>query len=241
MIQTTKLSKAYGSHLVLAPLNLQFAENECTVLLGTSGSGKSTVLQLLAGLISPTTGEISIDGTRLTKQNARTIRQRIGYVLQEGGLFPHLTAEQNIRLVASNWNMEEQLFDRRYRELCALTQLSLETLQRYPAELSGGQRQRVALMRALIHQPKYLLLDEPLGALDPLTRWEMQQELKQIFLQLRSTVILVTHDIAEAAWFADRIILFQHGIVQQNGTFQELRAAPANDYVARYLQTQRAI
>jgi osmoprotectant transport system ATP-binding protein len=168
------------------------------------------------------------------------LRRRLGFVVQGGGLFPHLTAAGNAALMARYTRWEEPRIRARLDELAQLVRLPLELLSRFPAQLSGGQAQRVSLMRALMLDPDVLLLDEPLGALDPITRYELQDDLHAIFARLRKTVVLVTHDLAEAAFFGDRIALMREGRIVQLGTLRELSQAPADPFVTRFLQAQRS-
>lgn len=217
---------------------LDFRRGGITVLIGPSGSGKSTMLRLMNGLILPTEGTVSIDGEQLTEATMLRLRQRMGYVIQEGGLFPHLNARENITLLASYVRRDPEDVKSRIEELCSLTHLESSLLERYPAELSGGQRQRVSLMRALMCDPEILLLDEPLGALDPMVRAALQTDLKRIFTSLQKTVILVTHDLAEAAYFADEIVLMNAGAIVQSGTYADLNAAPANTFVQEFIAAQ---
>jgi osmoprotectant transport system ATP-binding protein len=211
------------------------------VLIGPSGCGKSTLLRLLIGLITPDAGTVSFDGTAVTPVTARQLRLRMGYVIQDGGLFPHLTARRNVTLMARYLGWDRKRADDRLSELAALTRFPADGLDRYPQQLSGGQRQRVGLMRALMLDPAALLLDEPLGALDPLIRAEVQQELRDIFQALGKTVVMVTHDLAEAAFFADRIVLMRDGEVVQAGSLAELWHRPADGFVTRFVQAQRGV
>jgi osmoprotectant transport system ATP-binding protein len=169
------------------------------------------------------------------------LRRRIGYVIQEGGLFPHLMARANVLLMARHVGKSDEEMRARLLELCELTRFSGNLLSRYPAELSGGQRQRVSLMRALMLSPELLLLDEPLGALDPLVRASLQKDLKEIFGRLRQTSLLVTHDLAEAAYFGDEIVLMNEGRVVQQGSIAFLREKPANDFVSEFINAQRSV
>jgi len=162
-------------------------------------------------------------------------------VIQDGGLFPHLTAEQNILLMAHHLRRPEAVNRQRLEELRGLTGFPLDGLGRYPVELSGGQRQRVSLMRALMLDPDILLLDEPLGALDPLVRAGLQTDLKEIFRRLKKTVVLVTHDMAEAGYLADRIVLLSEGRVVQQGTLADLRDRPATPFVSDFMTAQRSL
>lgn len=234
-------SKRYGGVLALDRVSLSFAAGSTSALIGSSGSGKSTVLRLLLGLELPDHGGVTVDGKPLDPAHVLALRRRVGYVIQEGGLFPHLTGLGNLALLPRHLGWSVARIRDRAHELAALTHLPPDALHRYPAELSGGQRQRVALMRALMADPDALLLDEPLGALDPIVRHELQDELKRIFDQLGKTVIVVTHDLAEAAWFADRLVLMRRGAVLQDGSFEDLRDRPADDFVERFVQAQRRL
>jgi osmoprotectant transport system ATP-binding protein len=236
LVRLTGVSKRYGSGVALHPTDLSFAHGKTTVLIGPSGCGKSTLLRLIIGLIEPDSGEIEIESIRVTQDNLAQFRHRTGYVIQEGGLFPHLTARGNVLLLAKHLNKKVQL-----DELCALTRFPREALGRYPAELSGGQRQRVGLMRALALSPDLLLLDEPLGALDPLVRAALQQDLKEIFLRLQQTAILVTHDLAEAAYLGDEIVLMNEGRVVQRGTLRDLHERPTDRFVTEFINAQRKL
>ncbi len=241
MIELRNASKLYGEHQALAPTNLRFDDSRTTALIGPSGCGKSTILRLIAGLIEPTEGEVYIDGHKLTPENLIKRRRGMGYVIQEGGLFPHLTAEQNVWLMMRHIGEEVKDCVRRANELAKLTQFPEEMLTRYPGELSGGQRQRVSLMRALALDPPILLLDEPLGALDPMVRNELQTELKDIFQRLEKTVVLVTHDMAEAAFLADTIVLLRAGEVVQKGKLADFQTKPADPFVTHFLNAQRSL
>ncbi|MEP6710032.1 MAG: ATP-binding cassette domain-containing protein, partial [Verrucomicrobiota bacterium] len=212
-----------------------------TVLIGPSGCGKSTILRLIIGLLEPDEGTITLDGAPITPANLRQLRKRIGYVIQEGGLFPHLTARANVLLMSRHIRRPEQEMNRRLNELCALTRFPTKALERYPVELSGGQRQRVSLMRALMLSPELLLLDEPLGALDPLVRSALQQDLREIFAQLQQSAILVTHDMAEAAFLGDEIVLMNEGRIVQKGRLDDLRTRPASSFVTEFINAQRSV
>ncbi|HZX71485.1 MAG TPA: ATP-binding cassette domain-containing protein [Rhodanobacter sp.] len=233
--------KHYGPIAALARINLEFPAGSSTALIGSSGSGKSTVLRLLLGLEWPGHGCVRIDGRVLEPADVLALRRRTGYVIQDGGLFPHLTALGNLALLPRYLGWNASRIRERAESLAALTHLPLDALRRYPAELSGGQRQRVALMRGLMADPDALLLDEPLGALDPIVRHELQDELKQIFDQLGKTVIVVTHDLAEAAWFADRLVLLREGRMVQDGSFEDLRDHPADEFVRQFVQARRQL
>ena len=239
MLQLTGVSKAYGGALAVHPTDLTVESGRTTVLIGPSGCGKSTLLRLMIGLIRPDTGTVRIHGAELTANNALALRQRIGYVIQDGGLFPHLTAEGNIALMARYLGWRQDAVARRVAELAELTQFPRDGLRRFPAEVSGGQRQRVALMRALVLDPDVILLDEPLGALDPMIRAELQADLRTIFRRLGKTVVMVTHDIGEAGFFGDAVVLLRDGRIVQQGTLRELVASPAEPFVTQFINAQR--
>ncbi|MBA2743095.1 MAG: ATP-binding cassette domain-containing protein [Chthoniobacterales bacterium] len=240
-VQLVGVSKRFGAGTALHPLDLSFEQGKTTVLIGPSGCGKSTILRLIIGLLRPDTGTVEFDGQPITVANLQSIRRRTGYVIQDGGLFPHLTARGNVLLMANQLGRPRDEMNARLVELSALTRFPVDGLDRYPLELSGGQRQRVSLMRALALSPELLLLDEPLGALDPLVRAALQKDLKGIFTRLRQTTILVTHDLAEAAFLADRIVLMNEGTVVQSGTIAELRDQPASEFVTEFINAQRSV
>ncbi len=241
LVQLVDVSKRYANAVALHSTNLAIERGKTTVLIGPSGCGKSTLLRLIIGLITPDSGTIAFDGSQITPANIDTLRRRIGYVIQEGGLFPHLTARANILLMARYLEKSQDEMRTRLLELCELTRFSGNLLSRYPIELSGGQRQRVSLMRALMLSPELLLLDEPLGALDPLVRASLQKELKEIFARLRQTTLFVTHDLAEAAYFGDEIVLMNEGHIVQQGSLVDLREKPVSDFVSEFINSQRAL
>ncbi|WP_255367193.1 ATP-binding cassette domain-containing protein [Dyella sp. OK004] len=235
------VSKRYGAVRALQDVSFAVAPGSTAALIGSSGSGKSTVLRLLLGLDWPDEGEVKTEGCALERSQVLALRQRVGYVIQEGGLFPHLTVLGNLALLPRHLGWSAERIRQRAEELADLAHLPHNVLERYPAELSGGQRQRVALMRGLMLNPDALLLDEPLGALDPIVRHELQDELKLIFDQLGKTVIVVTHDLAEAAWFAERLILLREGRVVQDGRLDDLRDRPVDAFVSRFVEAQRRL
>jgi osmoprotectant transport system ATP-binding protein len=241
MIELVGVAKAYGRQDALKPIHLTAAPGRTTVLIGPSGCGKSTILRLIAGLIAPDGGTIRFGGVEITESNILKLRQRMGYVIQDGGLFPHLTARDNITLMARHLKRSPADVARRVDELSALTRFPGDGLDRFPVQLSGGQRQRVSLMRALMLDPDLLLLDEPLGALDPMIRSELQADLREIFQRLKKTVLMVTHDMAEAGFFGDRIVLMRRGSVVQEGSLAELMDAPADPFVTQFIKAQRAV
>ncbi len=235
MITLSSVSKSFGEHRALRDVSLSIEPGQRTALIGPSGCGKSTLLRIMIGLLEPDSGTARIDGLRPT----RDVRPRIGYAIQSGGLFPHLTARGNALLPARHARWSKPRAAERVDALGSLMGLDAAKLDRYPHELSGGQRQRVALMRALMLDPEALLLDEPLGALDPVIRASLQRELREIFRTLRKTAVIVTHDLAEAAYLApDDIVLLRDGSVVQRGSFKTIRDQPADEFVRDFVAAQ---
>jgi osmoprotectant transport system ATP-binding protein len=241
LVELRGIEKTYGDATALHATDLNFERGQATVLIGPSGCGKSTLLRLIIRLIEPDAGTIRFGGETVTAANVSELRRRVGYVIQDGGLFPHLTARKNILLMANHLHSPADKMRARLTELCALTRFPETALDRFPIELSGGQRQRISLMRALMLSPELLLLDEPLGALDPLVRAALQKDLKEIFQRLNQTAILVTHDLAEAAYLGDEIVLMGEGRVVQRGTLNELRDKPADSFVVDFISAQRTL
>ncbi len=239
MLQLQGVSKSYGPARALEPTDLTVPAGRTTVLIGPSGCGKSTLLRLMNGLIAPDAGSVVFDGAAVTPASAPTLRLRMGYVIQDGGLFPHLTARDNVTLLARHLGRDRPSCAARLTELAALTRFPPDGLGRYPAQLSGGQRQRVSLMRALMLDPTLLLLDEPLGALDPIIRSELQDDLRAVFQRLGKTVVLVTHDLGEAGFFGDVIVLLRDGRIVQQGSLEELVRRPADPFVTKFVNAQR--
>ncbi|MDE0297059.1 MAG: ATP-binding cassette domain-containing protein [Candidatus Poribacteria bacterium] len=241
MIQLNDVSKRFGDTTALYPTRLTIESAMTTVLIGPSGCGKSTILRLMNGLLEPTSGGVEFEGQRVSRNNVLALRRRMGYVIQDGGLFPHLTASQNVALMAKHLAIADDETGERLSELCELTRFPEDALSRYPVELSGGQRQRVSLMRALVLNPDVLLLDEPLGALDPVVRASLQTELKEIFQNLGKTVVLVTHDMAEAAYLGDQIVVLKEGRIIQAGTLDDLRDRPSDQFISDFISAQRSL
>jgi osmoprotectant transport system ATP-binding protein len=241
MIRLENIHKHFGNTIALNGLSLTVPTGETTVLLGQSGCGKSTLIRIINGLLSPDSGTVFIQGERLTSPNMLRMRRQMGYVIQEGGLFPHLTARQNVALMAEYLGWARDQIYSQIEKLAKLTKLEKNALDRFPLQLSGGQNQRVSLMRALMLDPAILLLDEPLAALDPMIRFELQGDLKEIFQNLSITVVLVTHDIAEAAHFSHRVVLMKDGNIVQQGTIRQMIENPAESFVSRFVQAQRTL
>ncbi len=239
MLALQNIHKRFPGHFDLRDISFTVNAGQTLVFLGPSGCGKSTVLRLINGLESADGGQIVFMGETITAASIGRLRLHMGYMIQDGGLFPHLTAGDNVRLMARHLRWSAAVMDARVQLLANTVHLPLSLLHRYPATLSGGERQRVALMRALLLDPTLLLLDEPLGALDPMIRYELQSELKALFQTLRKAVVLVTHDLSEAAWFADRIVLMRQGAIEQTGPVSDLLHAPASPFVEQFVLAQR--
>ncbi len=240
LFELRKVAKDYGNTTVLQSTDLAILPGQITVLIGPSGCGKSTLLRLMIGLIQPTHGSVRFENALVRPEAVGKLRPRMGYVIQDGGLFPHLTARGNVALMARYLDWQTQRIQERVAELTTLTRFPVEALDRFPAQLSGGQRQRVALMRALMLDPDVLLLDEPLGALDPMIRYELQTDLKHIFQTLGKTVVMVTHDLAEAGFFGDIIVLMREGTIVQQGHLGDLLRNPAEPFVQSFINAQRS-
>ena len=241
MLRLNKVSKSYGSTLALAPITLTLPTGQTTVLIGPSGCGKSTLLRLMNGLIKPSSGQVYFDDEPVTEKTIRSVRHRMGYVIQDGGLFPHLSAHDNVALLAKELGWEPQRIHARIAELADLVQIPVDRLKNFPLQLSGGQQQRISLMRALMMDPDVLLLDEPLGALDPMIRADLQRDLRDIFRDLKKTVVLVTHDLHEAGYFGNLILLLKQGHVEQAGSFDRLMNHPASEFVEAFINAQRTV
>jgi osmoprotectant transport system ATP-binding protein len=235
-IEFVNVTKSYPGAATPAVNDVSFTVREGAIcmLLGTSGSGKTTLLRMVNRLIDPTSGEIRIDGTPTTAQDPITLRRGIGYVIQQVGLFPHLSIEDNVRVVPSILGEKKAETAARVDELLRLVGLEPEEYRRrYPRQLSGGQQQRVGLARALAADPSVLLMDEPFGALDAITRARLQDELLRIQLGVKKTILFVSHDVEEALKLGDQIVVMSEGTLVQQGTPIELLARPANDFVRR--------
>jgi osmoprotectant transport system ATP-binding protein len=238
MITVRQVSKRYGATIALDDVSLEVAPGTTHVLLGSSGSGKSTLLRVVLGLVAADAGAALIDGVVVTPAARAHLLGRVGYVVQEGGLYPHLSVRGNVSLPADALGWPRERTAERVRALADLTGFDEAMLRRYPAELSGGQRQRVGLMRALVLDPPLLLLDEPLGALDPIVRADLQAELHRLFGRLNKTVLLVTHDVRETVLLGSTITLLRAGRVVQQGTFADLARTPAEPFVTEFLRAQ---
>jgi osmoprotectant transport system ATP-binding protein len=240
MIEVSNLTKEFSGKKAVDNISFSVQKGETFILLGTSGCGKTTTLKMINRLIEPTSGSMWIEEKNVLEQEPTELRKRIGYVIQNIGLFPHYTVEQNIAVVPHLLKWNKQRIKKRTHELMKLVGLSPnDFLDRYPEELSGGQQQRIGLARAFAADPPIILLDEPFGALDPITRREIQQEFKRLEMMLDKTMILVTHDVFEACELGDRICLMDKGRIQQVGTPKDLIFSPESDFVSHFFQTNR--
>ena len=238
MIVLEQLTKRYGDAVVVDRLSLEVARGELLVLLGGSGSGKTTTLKMINRLVEPSAGRVLIDGADVTAVEPAALRRRIGYAFQQVGLFPHMTVAENVGITPALLGWEAARVAARVDTLLELVELDPATFRdRRPAELSGGQQQRVGVARALAAEPAVLLLDEPFGALDPLTRDRLQQSIISIRTKIGVTIVFVTHDMVEALLLGDRIAVLRDGRLVQLGTPAELLRRPADPYVAQLMET----
>lgn len=231
--------KSYGKHTILSDFNLDIYKGEFVTVIGSSGSGKTTMLKMINGLLSPTFGTVYVDGKDIAKENQTLLRRNIGYVIQGIGLFPHMNVRKNIIYVPELINRPNNKYLSKVVErLIEIVGLEPEMLERYPAELSGGQRQRVGIARALAANPKILLMDEPFGAVDEITRKMLQNEITHIHQTLAVTIVFITHDIKEALKLGTRILVMSKGKIEQDGTPDEIKNSPATAFVRELVQTR---
>ncbi|GAA4336371.1 ABC transporter ATP-binding protein [Mucilaginibacter gynuensis] len=239
MIKADKLSKHFGGIKAVDEISFEVNEGETMVLLGTSGCGKTTTLKMINRLIEPTSGTVFINGKNILNQPAEELRRSIGYVLQNNGLFPHYTVAENIAIVPQLLKWDKARITQRTQELLEKLHLSQDQLHAYPGELSGGQQQRIGLARALIADPPVLLMDEPFGALDNVTRASIHKEFNALDELKKKTIIMVTHDVQEAFELGDRICIMDKGRIIQSGSPAELLFKPANSFIIDFLKEQR--
>ncbi|WP_321003438.1 ABC transporter ATP-binding protein [Eisenbergiella porci] len=236
VISLKNITAAYGNKDVLMHFNLEIARGEFVMLIGTSGCGKTTALKLMNGLLRPKEGSVVVNGKDLSRTDLTALRRNLGYVVQETGLFPHLTIEKNISYVADlSRKKDSKAIQNRVTQLLQLVELPEEIRRRYPDELSGGQKQRVGIARALMNSPEILLMDEPFGAVDEITRRRLQEEIGKIHRQQGETIVFVTHDIDEALRLGTRIVVMDAGRIIQDGTPEEIREHPATDFVKKLM------
>lgn len=232
IIRFEHIGKTFGENVVLQDFNLDIHKGEFLTVIGSSGSGKTTMLKLINGLSVPTSGRVLIDGKDISRENQTLLRRNIGYVIQGIGLFPHMKVKANIAYVPNLLNRKDKERMRGAVErLIQLVGLDKEMLDRYPSELSGGQRQRVGIARALAANPEILLMDEPFGAVDEITRQMLQNEIARIHRELGVTIVFITHDIKEALKLGSRVLVMDHGKIEQLGTPEEIRLNPATGFV----------
>lgn len=239
MIELIDVQKSFddGATQAVANTSLTVAEGELLGLIGESGSGKTTTLKMINRLEEPSYGEIRVNGHNVLDQKPEELRRNIGYVFQGIGLFPHYTVARNVAAVPELLDWDETRISQRCAETLSMVGLPIEEYgDRYPSQLSGGQQQRVGVARALAAEPAVILMDEPFGALDPITRVELQEEFKRIQTDLNLTAIMVTHDMTEALLLADRIAVMKDGEVLQTGTPRELLNQPQHDYVREIVE-----
>ncbi|MDR4228038.1 betaine/proline/choline family ABC transporter ATP-binding protein [Bacillus mojavensis] len=242
MLTLQNVSKTYkGGKKAVNSVNLEIEKGEFICFIGPSGCGKTTTMKMINRLIEPSAGQIFIDGENIMEQNPVELRRKIGYVIQQIGLFPHMTIQQNISLVPKLLKWPEQQRKERARELLKLVDMGPDYLDRYPHELSGGQQQRIGVLRALAAEPPLILMDEPFGALDPITRDSLQEEFKKLQKTLHKTIVFVTHDMDEAIKLADRIVILKGGEIVQVGTPDDILRNPANEFVEEFIGKERLI
>ena len=240
MIQFNKVSKNYKERKILQDVSLTIEDNAITCLIGESGCGKTTTLKMINRLIEPTVGTITIDGEDIKKKNVIELRRSMGYVIQQTGLFPHMTIRENIELISRLEKKDPKIIAQRTLEMMEMIGLKAEDyLDRYPSELSGGQQQRIGIARAFATDPKIILMDEPFSALDPMTRINLQDELIRLQEKLHKTIVFVTHDMDEAIKLSDKIAIMDNGKVIQFDTPEMILKHPKNDFVRNFVGKKR--
>ncbi|HEX3847308.1 MAG TPA: ATP-binding cassette domain-containing protein [Steroidobacteraceae bacterium] len=241
MLELQNISKTFEGRLVLSDVNLTVPKGATHALIGSSGSGKTTLLRITLGLIPFDRGYVKINGQALLSFTQVEWADRIGYVPQDGGLFPHISGRNNVALIARMRGWSRARIDARVEELRKVVDLDADILSQFPRQMSGGQKQRVSIMRAAMMDPAVMLLDEPMAALDPLIRSSLQQELKSIFRRLDKTVLLVTHDLGEAVYLAEQITMLSEGKILQSGTYRDFIKNPATPFVTQFVNAQRSV
>lgn len=236
MIEFVNVSKEFKDKKVLRDINFTINDNELVAIIGASGCGKTTTLKMINRLIVPTKGDIFIDGKNIEKMNKTELRRSIGYVIQQMGLFPHMTVKENIELIQKLEKKDAKSIEENTKRLMEIMDLDEEQyLNKYPANLSGGQQQRVGVARALANDPKVILMDEPFSALDPMTRSNLQDELVELHQKMNTTIVFVTHDMDEAIKIADRIMIMKDGEIVQYDTPENILKHPANEFVENFI------
>ena len=236
IIEYKNIGKSYQGKWVVRNFNLTINEGDFLCIVGTSGSGKTTLLKMINGLVVPDEGDITINGIRVIDQDIISLRRKIGYAIQGDGLFPHMTVADNIGYVPKLDGVPKEEVDSIVNRMLSLVGLPLESKGKYPKELSGGQQQRVGIARAYANSPKILLMDEPFGAVDSITRYQLQEDLKQIHKQTDCTIVFITHDMHEAFKLGTHILVMHEGKIQQYGTAEEVKNYPSNEYVKQLIE-----
>ena len=239
IIEYKNIGKSYQGKWVVRNFNLTINEGDFLCIVGTSGSGKTTLLKMINGLIVPDEGDITINGIRIIDQDIISLRRKIGYAIQGDGLFPHMTVADNIGYVPKLDGVPKEEVDSIVNRMLSLVGLPLDSKGKYPKELSGGQQQRVGIARAYANSPKILLMDEPFGAVDSITRYQLQEDLKQIHKQTDCTIVFITHDMHEAFKLGTHILVMHEGKIQQYGTTEEVKNYPSNEYVKQLIEMTR--
>lgn len=234
-IRMEHIVHSYGEHTVLKDFSMDIHDGEFISVIGGSGSGKTTVLKLINGLLIPDQGEIYVQDKDIRKVDQNELRRNIGYVIQSIGLFPHMTIEENIGYVLSLTKQDSSLIQKRVKEMMDIMKLEEQLLNRYPDELSGGQKQRVGIARALASHPKILLMDEPFGAVDEITRHSLQDEILRIYHELHITIFFITHDIREALRLGTRVMIMKDGNIEQFDTPDIVKKQPQTEFVRQLL------
>lgn len=235
-IELRDVTVSYDQDTILRHFNLKVEEGTFLTIIGSSGCGKTTALKLMNGLLAPEEGTVFINDTDISAVDINALRRNIGYVIQEIGLFPHMTVEKNISYVPNLYKTrDKEAIQSRVRELIGTVGLESDMLNRYPSELSGGQRQRVGIARALMNSPKIILMDEPFGAVDEITRRKLQEEILRIHENMGGTIVFVTHDIKEALKLGTRVLVMDQGNIIQDGSPDELRQHPATEFVSKLI------
>jgi osmoprotectant transport system ATP-binding protein len=239
IISFKDVSKSYDKNLILHNFNLQVKKGDFLTIIGTSGSGKTTALKLINGLLKADTGDVCIEGKNITSVDIISLRRNIGYVIQGGGLFPHMSVRKNIAYVSNlSRKKDKSKIDTTVNKLIKIVGMDKEMLDRYPSELSGGQKQRIGIARALAASPKILLMDEPFGAVDEITRKSLQEEILRIHKELGVTIIFITHDIKEALKLGSKVLIMDKGEIIQLGTPDEIKSNPKNSFVKELISSE---
>lgn len=239
IISFKDVSKSYDKNLILHNFNLQVEKGDFLTIIGTSGSGKTTALKLINGLLKADTGDVCIEGKNITSVDIIRLRRNIGYVIQGVGLFPHMSVRKNIAYVSNlSRKKDKSKIDTTVNKLIEIVGMDKEMLERYPNELSGGQKQRIGIARALAASPQILLMDEPFGAVDEITRKSLQEEILRIHKELGVTIIFITHDIKEALKLGSKVLIMDKGEIIQLGTPDEIKSNPKNSFVKELISSE---